>query len=372
MLTYSSDIDAARLADCPESLAVPDGRYREESGPLRLDDLQFESSRAAGDEQLDGGKSGRYALEIRPAHAANRRTIAMDGITFETVQCLAHDRVEFEFGAPRHLLLVHQDGVREHGETTVRNFRSSKLRVLKRKLTFVPAGYRYQDWQQPRVPSRMTCLYFDPAKMPVDTRDMDSPALQLAPRLFFEHRGLWEATAKLTAAMDLGRGNKRYCEALAVIVAHELMQSCRHSSRAEPSVSGGLAVWQRHAVAGHIEQHLAEPIPLATLAARARLSSCYFCRAFKQSFGTPPHRYHINRRIERAKALLDDPGQSVTDIALALGFSDTSSFSAAFRHVTGIPPTLYRRSRAPCRGANDAGAHPAAAMPQASSMWNLP
>ena len=74
------------------------------------------------------------------------------------------------------------------------------------------------------------------------------------------------------------------------------------------------------------------------------LSSYYFCRAFKQSFGIPPHRYHISRRIERAKTLLAEPAHSVTEIALELGFSETSSFSAAFRHVTGITPTEYRRT----------------------------
>jgi AraC family transcriptional regulator len=75
-----------------------------------------------------------------------------------------------------------------------------------------------------------------------------------------------------------------------------------------------------------------------------RLSSFYFCRAFKQSFGTPPHRYHINQRIERAKTLLANPARSVSEIALAVGFSETSSFSAAFRQTTGIAPSDYRRS----------------------------
>jgi hypothetical protein len=43
--------------------------------------------------------------------------------------------------------------------------------------------------------------------------------------------------------------------------------------------------------ADYIEGHLAEHISLATLAQLVRLSPHYFCRAFKQSFGLPPHRY---------------------------------------------------------------------------------
>ena len=110
---------------------------------------------------------------------------------------------------------------------------------------------------------------------------------------------------------------------------------------------GGLAAWQQRAVTGYIEDHLAEPIPLAALARLARLSPHYFCRAFKQSFGMPPHRYHNSRRIERAKALLAKPLSSVTTVGFTLGFGETSSFSAAFRKTTGFTPTAYRRAVAP-------------------------
>jgi AraC family transcriptional regulator len=58
----------------------------------------------------------------------------------------------------------------------------------------------------------------------------------------------------------------------------------------------------------------------------------------------PPHRYHSSRRIEHAKVLLARPTCSVTEIGLALGFSTTSSFTAAFRKAAGRTPTEYRRS----------------------------
>jgi AraC-like DNA-binding protein len=54
----------------------------------------------------------------------------------------------------------------------------------------------------------------------------------------------------------------------------------------------------------YIEEHLAEPISLAALGQLVRLSPNYFCRAFSQSFGMPPQRYHTRQRIERAKTLL--------------------------------------------------------------------
>lgn len=113
------------------------------------------------------------------------------------------------------------------------------------------------------------------------------------------------------------------------------------SAREPVIVHGGLAGWQKRRVAEYIEAHLPDRISLTTLAALARLSPYHFSRAFKQSFGMPPHRYHVGRRVEHAKVLL--AGLPVTDVALAVGYGETSSFSAAFRRATGLSPTQYRR-----------------------------
>jgi len=106
---------------------------------------------------------------------------------------------------------------------------------------------------------------------------------------------------------------------------------------------GGLTARQQRRIADFIEEHLAEDLPLAALAALAGLSSYHFARAFKQSFGVPPHRYHTGRRIERAKTLLRTSSRSVTEVALGIGFAETSSFSATFRKFTGVAPSDYRR-----------------------------
>jgi AraC family transcriptional regulator len=97
-------------------------------------------------------------------------------------------------------------------------------------------------------------------------------------------------------------------------------------------------------VTAYIEEHVADDIPLATLAELARLSPFHFCRSFKEAFGMPPCRYHANRRIERAKQLLTNRELSVMAIALDVGFSDTSTFTAAFHRLTGQTPSRYRRN----------------------------
>jgi AraC family transcriptional regulator len=285
-------------------------------------------------------------VEIAPAEVVKRRAVTWEGMAAEIVQATRGEKIEYRFHAPRHLLVVYEQGVRRDGETFVEGLPRSTLRDFKRKLTFVPAGHEYREWQEPRSLSRVVYFYFDPAKMPTHLAAgvADTP---LVPRLFFEDATLWDTAIKLTRLIEsAGSDNRPYFEALGTVLAHEVMRLNAGAQRVEAPARGGLAGWQQKIVTSYIEEHLAEQIPLATLAQLVRLSTYYFCRAFKQSFGVPPHRYHNNRRIEQAKILLAKPEPSVTDIGLTIGFSETSSFSAAFRKATGLTPTAYHRSLA--------------------------
>ncbi|SMF53195.1 transcriptional regulator, AraC family [Azospirillum oryzae] len=104
----------------------------------------------------------------------------------------------------------------------------------------------------------------------------------------------------------------------------------------------GLAAWQVRRVAAYIDAHLASSIRNRDLAAAAKLSCGYFCQAFKDSFGCPPHAYIVRRRVERAKELLETTTTPLSQIALDCGFSDQSHFSRIFRRVAGEAPRLWR------------------------------
>lgn len=109
-------------------------------------------------------------------------------------------------------------------------------------------------------------------------------------------------------------------------------------------INGGLTTRQRDIVLTWIDDHLSQRVALAQLAQLVQLSPYHFCRAFKQSVGVPPQRYRGGRRMELAKRLLAER-RSVTEVGLVLGYSDTSSFTAAFHKITGLTPTAYCRSR---------------------------
>jgi AraC family transcriptional regulator len=281
-------------------------------------------------------------VEISPADSVKRRTATWPGMAAEIVQATRHARIESRFCSPVHLLAAYECGVRHDGATFIEGLPKSTLRDFRRKLIFVPAGHEYHDWQEPRILSRVIYFYFDPAELSPELGFADT---SFAPRLFFENSGLWDTALKLTALIEsAGSDHRLYVEALGTVLAHELVRFNNGKPHAEPLVRGGLAAWQQRTVVAYIEEHLAEPISLATLAKLVRLSPYYFCRAFKQSFGMPPHRYHTGQRIEHAKTLLAKSDPSVTDIGFTVGFNQTSSFTAAFRKATGLTPTGYHRS----------------------------
>jgi AraC family transcriptional regulator len=283
-------------------------------------------------------------VDIFPPDSVKRRAETWPGMAAEIVQATRRDRIESRFCAPVHLLALYERGVRQDGGTIVEGLPKSTLRDFRRKLIFVPAGHEYYDWQEPRLLTRVVYFYFDPAGLAISP-ELGFADMSFAPRLFFEDSGLWDTALKLTTLIEGADSHHQpYVEALGVVLAHELVRFNTGKPRVEPRVRGGLAAWQQRSVVAYIEDHLAEPILLATLAQLVRLSPHYFCRAFKQSFGMPPHRYHTHRRIERAKSLLAAPARSVTDIGFTLGFGNTSSFSAAFRKATGLTPTAYHRT----------------------------
>jgi AraC family transcriptional regulator len=283
-------------------------------------------------------------VEIAPCEVVRRRALNWHIMGAEFIELTSHDRVDSRFHAPVHLLIAHEQGMRREGETFLEGLPRSNLRDFSRKLTFVPAGHEYHEWQEARAPTRLLYFYLDPAALQIHA-DTDIARTLPAPRLFFEDTTLWGTALKLKRSMENTAAEGRlYSEALGVVLAHEIMHLGRGARCIENFVRGGLAAWQQKLVATYIEDHLSESISLASLARLARLSPYHFCRAFKQSFGMPPHRYHTDRRIGRAKSLLAKRTLSVTEIGLIVGFRESSSFAFAFRKATGLTPSSYRRT----------------------------
>ncbi|WP_198026529.1 AraC family transcriptional regulator [Bradyrhizobium sp. ARR65] len=282
-------------------------------------------------------------VEFSPSEIVRRQFVSWPGLTVETVQVLKLSSFEYRFRAPCHLLIAAELAERDDGETFVEGLPRSNLRIFTRKLTFVPAGHDFRGSQKPRALTRTVCFYIDP-KGPLADPALRFSEIEFKPRLFFHDRDLWETALKFKWQIE-SRGliHRQYGEALGILLAHELVRLNDNIDWGNGSLDrGGLAGWQQRRVAEYIEEHVAEDISLTTLAELARSSPYHFCRSFKRSFGMPPHKYHSVRRIERAKLLLENRKMSITAIAIALGFSETSTFTAAFHRLTGQSPRSYR------------------------------
>lgn len=96
------------------------------------------------------------------------------------------------------------------------------------------------------------------------------------------------------------------------------------------------------AVLDYIDSHLARNITLSELSGLVDLTPRYFCSAFKEAIGSPPHQYQIERRIERAKFLLIDGGLPLADIACCVGFNSQSHLNHHFCRITGNTPARFR------------------------------
>jgi AraC family transcriptional regulator len=282
--------------------------------------------RASGEESVGFGPSGfrlpsRAIVEISPPDIADRRLANWGVIQADTVKVTRRGAIEYG-GLPK-----------------------STLREFNCKLSFVPAGHRFYGWETPRVLTRVTYFYIDFKNCLFDPGSgITCPTI--SPRLFFFDQALWDTALKLKA--EVGNSDPSslpYVEALSLVLMHELARLERTTHETIGPLRGGLPVRQQKRVVEFIEDHLAEEITLTTLAKLVDLSLHHFAHAFKQSFGVPPHRYHMTRRLNRARDLLQRSALSVTQIGIQIGFRETSSFTRSYRKFNGVTPSEFRRSR---------------------------
>jgi AraC-like DNA-binding protein len=97
----------------------------------------------------------------------------------------------------------------------------------------------------------------------------------------------------------------------------------------------------------HMKAHFSEDLSIQGLADLAHLSVRQFRRSFRSCFDLAPHEYLIRIRVQAACDLLSTGHQSVSRVALTLGFGDTTHFIRHFKQIMGMTPLQYRLRRRP-------------------------
>ena len=159
-------------------------------------------------------------------------------------------------------------------------------------------------------------------------------------------RKIRSVMAELCSAIRSALDDERGTAEASLRRAAELLQDMGEMATAVPQpVRGGLAPWQIRKVTSHVEAHLDRPIRNDELAALVRLNPSHFGRAFRNSFGEPPHEYVIRRRVEHAQGLMLSTDASLSEIALNCGLADQSHLTRLFRRFAGESPRAWRRAR---------------------------
>ena len=90
--------------------------------------------------------------------------------------------------------------------------------------------------------------------------------------------------------------------------------------------------------------HLDEPLPIATLAARAAMSPRTFARRFRAETGTTPARWVLEQRLRAAQSLLETTAEPIEHVAQRSGFGNAAALRAHFARRLRTTPTAYRRT----------------------------
>jgi len=237
-------------------------------------------------------------------------------------------------GAPAHVLMFNLSPVQRLRQT--REGRSFTSDMLHGEMTLMPAGVPSQ-WSWNSACDRLDVtispdIFADGGKFEVVDR-----FLFRDPELEAICRSIYREVSRNGAAERL------YVESLLMNLAVVLLH--RHSTAATSEKvlsSGGLTRIQARRLVDYVESNLSQELTLRKLASLLNLSVHHFARMFKQTIGLAPHHYVLQRRVERAKALLRAGKTSLVEIGLSTGFDSQSHFSSTFRRIVGATPTEFQ------------------------------
>jgi AraC family transcriptional regulator len=134
-----------------------------------------------------------------------------------------------------------------------------------------------------------------------------------------------------------------YAESLMTALATRLLHAARLQTPRESARSAPLPLRALRRVLERMRADASANLDLATLAAESGYSRTHFLRMFRAATGQTPHRYLLEFRLERARALVASRSMPLIAIADLCGFSSHAHLSNAFRSRFGMSPSAYQR-----------------------------
>jgi AraC family transcriptional regulator len=172
---------------------------------------------------------------------------------------------------------------------------------------------------------------------------LDPDSVELRSTFGARDARIHDLARRLLAGLELeGADSHLYVDMLACDLAIRLLR--------EYTATVAHTTWPRARLSSHklrtaiefVDGNLRNDLTLGAIAAAVALSPGHFAHAFRQATGVAPHRYVLERRVERGKALLRESDLPITQIAQLVGCSSHSHFSVLFNRVTGLTPRQFR------------------------------
>ncbi|MEH0196472.1 helix-turn-helix domain-containing protein [Caulobacter sp. CCNWLY153] len=196
----------------------------------------------------------------------------------------------------------------------------------------------------PSEPFEVMHLYLGLEILRRAAEDVDGPGASLALREVSGERDAVLSHLLEPLRLELaqeGRPSALLVQGLAQALAVHLRRN--YADRAQPARRpSALPAYRLRRVIEAMEERLAEPFSLSTLAQAAAMSPFHFSRLFKAATGLSPSRYFIRLRMARARRLLRETQASIIEIGLEVGYASPSHFAQIFRREVGVTPSDYR------------------------------
>jgi len=136
---------------------------------------------------------------------------------------------------------------------------------------------------------------------------------------------------------------------LSLTVPDELIYSHMREGKAPQRMSSALRLGTNNRkllkVIAAMEENLEEPLSVPQLASMVNVSERELERLFGRHLHQPPGRYYRAKRLQRARALLQQTDRQVVDIAMASGFGSAAHFSRAYRQFFDVAPSQDRQQQ---------------------------
>ena len=162
------------------------------------------------------------------------------------------------------------------------------------------------------------------------TGDMDHPQLVLLLKQLQSYHGF-------------GPSAKLFYEGKVLEAVALALEEARRSTRAKRSLRMTPADEANlNAAVRYIDNHYAFGVTLEQLSKIALMGTTKLKTAFKESVGCSVSEYIIRKRIDHAQHLLIATDLSIAEVAKAVGYERSDSFSSQFFRVTGFLPSEYR------------------------------